>query len=83
MEREGKKEAETIKNKAEGGMRMFLGCGKRMKNSLTETVLLKAKTLRLLESDDRTNRRTLEMHSPKERLSNISCGGKETARGWA
>ena len=55
----GRRKAETIKNKAEDeaasrGMKMFLGCGMRMKNSLTEAVLLKVKTLRLLESDDRT-----------------------------
>jgi hypothetical protein len=62
-EREGNREAKAIKNKEENeaasrGMMMFLGCGKRVKDSLTENV--KAKTLRLLESDNRTNGRTLE-----------------------
>jgi hypothetical protein len=76
MEREGKREAEVMKYKTEDeaafrGMRMFLGCSKKRNDSFTKNLLLKAKTLRKLESG-----RTLEVDSPKGRLSNILFGGK-------
>ena len=84
MEREGKREAEAMKYKTEDeaasrGMRMFLGCSKKRNDSLTENLLLKAKTWRKLESDDRTTGRTLELDSPK--LSNMLCGGKRRQEG--
>ena len=84
MEREGKRKAEAMKYKTEDeaasrGMRMFLGCSKKRNDSLTENLLLKAKTWRKLESDDRTTGRTLELDSPK--LSNMLCGGKRRQEG--
>jgi hypothetical protein len=74
-----KREAEAMKYKTEDeaasrGMRMFLGCSKNRNDSVMENLLLKAKTWRKLESDDRTTGQTLEIDSPKQ--SNFLCGGK-------
>jgi hypothetical protein len=74
LEREGKRETEAKKYKTEDeaasrGMRMFLGCSKKRNQSLTDYLLLKANTLRKLESDDRTTGRhscsqSSKMHLP-------------------
>ena len=70
MEREGKREAEDRKNKAEDasrGMLMFLGCGKRLEDGRTDSRKQKTKvlTLKLQERDGRTNGRIQEIDSPR------------------
>jgi hypothetical protein len=62
-------------------MRMFLRCSKKRNYSLTENLLLKAKTWRKLESVDRTTGWTLELDSPKGKLSNILCREKRWQEG--
>ena len=85
MEREGKKEAEERKSKAEDeaasrGMQMFLGCGKRMEDG-QKTSRTKAITLTSTESDGMTCGRTQEMVPPKNDLSSLTCGGKRILEG--
>ena len=85
MEREGKKEAEERKSKAEDeaasrGMQMFLGCGKRMEDG-QKTSRTKAITLRSTESDGMTCGRTQEIVPPKNDLSSLTCGGKRILEG--
>ena len=85
MEREGKKEAEERKSKAEDetasrGMQMFLGCGKRMEDG-QKTSRTKAITLTSTESDGMTCGRTQEMVPPKNDLSSLTCGGKRMLEG--
>ena len=68
MEREGKREAEDRKNKAEDasrGMLMFLGCGKRLEDGRTDSRRQKTKVLTLQERDGRTNGRIQEIDSPR------------------
>ena len=51
---------------------MFLGCGGKRKENLTDNLLLKAKTLMILKSDERTTGRTLEVESPVLRLNKLT-----------
>ena len=86
MESEGKKEAEArqYRNEDEAasrGMRMILGCGGERKENLTDNLLLKAKTLMILKSDERTTGRTLEVESPVLRLNKLTCWGKRQQEG--
>ena len=69
MQREGRKEAEASKIRAEDeaasrGMNMLLGCGQRL---LLEDNLLKAKTREKFKSDDKTTGQTQVIFGVGER----------------
>ena len=79
MEREGRKEAEGRKYKAEDqaasrGMQMFLKCGKRLKDGqkIPRTEAKTLKTLEQNESDEMTTGRTQEIVPPKNDLSSFT-----------
>ena len=85
MEREGKKDAESLRIKSEDevaskGMRLFLGCGERSQDGLNDT-LPKAETESKFKSDDRTTGWTQEIPTPKGRLYDLSSGGKRRQEG--
>ena len=61
---------------------MFLGCGRKLEDGRTDPrkQTTKAITLKLHESDGRTNGRTQEKASPKNDLRIYRVGGRECWR---
>jgi hypothetical protein len=88
MEREGRKDAEDRKCRAEDhaasrGMQMFLGCSKRLKDG-RNIPRTEAKTLKTLEQNKSVGMitgRTQEKVPPKNELSSYAYGGKRMLEG--